>query len=85
MYDSVKKLLTEGGVALYDNVLYKGISAGLGVVKHKNRTIANNLITFNEMAMNDDEMQASLITLGDGLLMTVKRSKVNGYEVYTCT
>jgi len=78
LYDSVKKLLTEGGVALYDNVLYKGISAGLGVVKHKNRTIANNLITFNEMAMNDDEMQASLITLGDGLLMTVKRSKVNG-------
>ncbi len=78
LYDSVKKLLTDGGVALYDNVLYKGISAGLGVVKHKNRTIANNLIAFNEMAMNDDEMQASLITIGDGLLMTVKRSKVNG-------
>ena len=73
LYESVKKLLSNGGIALYDNVLYKGISAGLGVVKHKNRTIANNLMKFNEKAMSDEEMQASLITLGDGLLLTVKK------------
>ncbi len=73
LYDSVKKLLADGGCALYDNVLYKGISAGIGVVKHKNRTIANNLILFNKMAMSDKEMQASLITLGDGLLLTVRK------------
>lgn len=75
LYENVKNALTENGCALFDNVLYKGISAGLGVVKHKNRTIAKNLISFNQNALCDSDVQASLLTVGDGLLLIAKKGE----------
>ena len=72
-YPEVMRLLSDKGVALYDNVLYKGLAAGTKTVAHKHRTITRNLEKFNSMACLDERIEATLIPVGDGLLLTVKK------------
>ena len=71
-YIRSKKLLKKGGYIIFDNVLYKGLPANEALVTHKHRTIANNLDRFNRAILKDSEMTASLIPIGDGLLIARK-------------
>ncbi len=72
-YPNVMRLLKKSGVALYDNVLYKGLAAGTKTVAHKHRTITRNLEKFNFDACNDENAVATLIPVGDGLLLSIKK------------
>ncbi len=72
-YPHVMRLLKSGGVALYDNVLYKGIASGTKTVIHKHRTIAKNLEKFNKTACNDENAAATIMPIGDGLLLSIKK------------
>ncbi|MDP4152636.1 MAG: methylated-DNA--[protein]-cysteine S-methyltransferase [Bacillota bacterium] len=63
--------MREQGIMIFDNVLYKGITADLTAVKHKNRTIARNLKIFTDMAMNDDRLISTILPTGDGVLLSV--------------
>lgn len=64
-----KKLLSEKGVILADNVIYKGMVIGPEFVKHKQRTAVMRLREFIDIVQNDEELQSELLEIGDGLLV----------------
>lgn len=64
-----KKLLSEKGVILADNVIYKGMVTGPEFVKHKQRTAVMRLREFIDIVQNDEELQSELLEIGDGLLV----------------
>ena len=64
-----KKLLSERGVMLADNVIYKGMVTGPEFVKHKQRTAVMRLREFIDMVQKDEELQSELLEIGDGLLV----------------
>lgn len=71
-YQWSKKLLSKGGILIFDNILYKGLPANRELVNHKHRTIANNLISFNREVMNDKDFTSSILPLGDGMIIARK-------------
>lgn len=73
MYENAKRVLSVNGVSVYDNVLYKGICAELGVIKHKNRTMVRNLVEFNSVATQDKHMQTAVVAVGDGVMISIKK------------
>ena len=64
-----KKLLSERGIMLADNVIYKGMVTGPEFVKHKQRTAVMRLREFIDTVQKDEELQSELLEIGDGLLV----------------
>ena len=68
-----KRLLSEKGVMLADNVIYKGMVTGPEFVKHKQRTAVMRLREFIDTVQKDEELQSELLDIGDGLLVMRKK------------
>lgn len=73
LFSLCRPLLAKRGILIFDNVLYKGITAGIQTVKHKNRTMVRNLQTFLTEAQNDGGFFSALVPTGDGVLILVKK------------
>lgn len=69
------KLLSDDGVIVADNVIYKGMVTGPEKVKHKQRTAVMRLREFIDVVKNDDKLESELVNVGDGI-MVIK--KING-------
>jgi len=66
------KLLAEDGIIIADNVIYKGMVTGPEKVKHKQRTAVMRLREFIDVVRNDQNLEAELIDVGDGLMVIKK-------------
>ena len=74
MYPVLKDLLVSGGVLLADNVLQDGTLAfSRYALDRRQRTIHERMRDFVWQARHDNDMDASLLTVGDGVLMSVKK------------
>jgi len=71
----VLRLLKPGGILISDNILYKGLVAQPDPIPHKHRTIANNLRKYLELICNDEQLETSVIPIGDGLAVSVKEGE----------
>jgi predicted O-methyltransferase YrrM len=78
LLEYVFDLLKPGGILLTDNVLYKGLVLKQGPIRHKVRTIVNNLSDFLKLIMNHPELDSTIITAGDG--MALSRRKILNEE-----
>ena len=67
-------LLSDEGVIIADNVIYKGMVTGPEKVKHKQRTAVTKLREFIEVVKNDETLESELVNVGDGL-MIIRRKK----------
>lgn len=72
-YPYLKKLLAAGGVLLADNVLFNGMVDGSGERNPKKATIFEGIDRYLRLAFSDEEMTSSLLPVGDGLCLSIKK------------
>lgn len=70
-----EKLIEPGGVMLTDNVLYKGIVCGHPHPR-RNKTIVTRLNALIDYVTNHEDYHTSLLSIGDGMLLSVRKDKV---------
>lgn len=73
MIEDCKRLLKHGGVLVADNVLYKGMTAEKSLVIRRKITIVKRLRSFIAALCADSEFETSIIPLGDGITLSVKK------------
>lgn len=71
-FDEAIRLLSDRGIIICDNVLFKGMIADDGLVDKKKGSIVRNLRSFIDYVMNLEEFKSSLIPMGDGILISVR-------------
>lgn len=72
-FEHAMRLCKKGGYIVADNVLYKGMVQS-DYNKHKQRTAVNKLRLFIDSVLNNDNLEAKLLDIGDGLII----AKVKG-------
>ncbi len=72
MLDKCVRLLRSGGLLIADNVLYKGMTADDNHVIRRKITIVKRLRKFIDALMAHDKLKTSLLSLGDGVTVSVK-------------
>jgi len=70
---SCVRLVKKKGVIIADNVLYKGMTNGADVVRHKQRTAVTGLRKFLEELENHPELKSEIIDIGDGITLSIKQ------------
>jgi len=73
MLDDCIRLLKKGGVLISDNVLYKGMIPDDNHVVRRKITIVKRLRKYIDALMNDERIITSLLPLGDGVTISVKK------------
>lgn len=73
MLDDCVRLLRRGGVLISDNVLYKGMTADDAHVVKRKITIVERLREYINALVNHRELETSLLPLGDGVTVSVKK------------
>ena len=63
-----------GGMILVDNVLFRGFVAGKAkIMNQKHQALVAKLQSFNEYLMTKKELVTSIVPIGDGLAICVKK------------
>lgn len=79
MYPVLKRLLHPGGVLMADNVLQDGtLAMSRYALLRRQRTIHERMRSFVREAKHDKEMDTTLLTVGDGVLMSVRKQQLSG-------
>ena len=70
----IKRLLCPGGLLVSDNVLQEGeIVESRFAVTRRNRTIHARMREYLSVLMKDDELVSTILTVGDGVALTIKK------------
>ena len=69
----LKRLLAPGGVLIADDVLLYGWATGEAEVPKKRRMLARHIEEYLEAVTSDAELTTSVIRVGDGMAVSVKR------------
>lgn len=67
-FEHALRLTQKGSIIIADNVLYKGYVLS-DYNKHKQRTAVNKLREFIDMVLHDENLDAKLVEIGDGLIV----------------
>ncbi len=65
--------LSDGGVVVSDNILYKGMVANDELVTKRQKTIVKNLREYLNILTNHTELVTSIIPIGDGVALSVRK------------
>jgi len=68
-YEKCKNLITNNGILIFDNVLWKG-----KVSEDSNDPKAKKIKEFNSYVKNDNYFEISLISIGDGIMLCKKKN-----------
>jgi predicted O-methyltransferase YrrM len=68
-------LLKKDGIIISDNVLYKGMIANDDLVERRQKTIVRKMRKYLKTITNHPSMESSILPLGDGLAITVKKGE----------
>ena len=68
----IKKLLRKGGFLVADDVLFYGMVNSSDTIKHKHRSIVNNLRKFLDALKNDDDFKTVVYEFEDGVSVSEK-------------
>ena len=70
-FEHALRLTQKGSIIIADNVLYKGYVLS-DYNKHKQRTAVTKLREFIDFVLNNPDLEANLIEIGDGLIVAKK-------------
>ena len=73
LFPHLKKLLKKGGILLADDVLLYGWLTGEVPVPQKRKMLYTHVKEYIDEVTNDSELYTSIINVGDGLAMSVKK------------
>lgn len=65
--------LSDEGIILSDNVLYKGMVASDELVVRRKKTIVKRMRNFLDYITSDESLESSILPIGDGVAITLKR------------
>ena len=68
------RLLNKEGALIADNVLFRGMVASKELAKRRKITIIKRMQTYLELVSNNDELITSVIPMGDGISVTVRKN-----------
>ncbi len=66
-------MLSEKGIVISDNVLFKGLVASQYETDGRKQKIANKIRTYNSWLTNHQDFHTTIIPIGDGLAISTKR------------
>lgn len=69
-FEEIRKKVHSGSVIITDNVLFMGKVAEPGIPPRKHRTIVVNLREYLDFLCSQEELDTSIIPLGDGMAIT---------------
>ncbi|WP_291632815.1 O-methyltransferase [Clostridium sp.] len=72
------RLLKKEGVLIADNVLFRGMVASKNLATRRKITIIKRMRTYLELVSNNKDLITSVIPMGDGISVTVRKSAENG-------
>jgi len=73
-FQATRQMLNDGGIIVCDNVLFKGYVFEKNInISKRLAKIAEKLHHFNEWLMTQDEFMTTLVPIGDGLSISVKK------------
>ena len=72
--NSCMKLLRPGGLLISDNILYKGMIASDSLVVRRKKTIVKRMRDYLKYICNHEQLETSIIPVGDGVALSYKRS-----------
>ena len=67
------RLLSDKGVIIADNVLFRGMVASDDLVKRRKITIVKRIRTYLDIVSNDKNLITTVIPMGDGIALTKRR------------
>ena len=73
MLDDCMRLLKTGGILMCDNILYKGMTADDGLLIKRKVTIVKRLRKLIDELTIREDMETSILTIGDGMTISVKK------------
>jgi len=76
------RLLKPGGLIVSDNVLYKGMIATNELVIRRKITIVKRMRKYLDAISHDPRLMTTVLPLGDGLAVSVKKAIENGKGEY---
>lgn len=68
------KLLSKDGIIIADNVLFRGMVASKDLVVKRQRTIVKRMRAYLEDVCSSEEFITSVIPMGDGIAVTMRRN-----------
>ncbi|MBZ9624130.1 O-methyltransferase [Clostridium sp. FP2] len=74
------RLLKKQGVLIADNVLFRGMVASKELATRRKVTIIKRMKSYLELVSNNDELITSVIPMGDGISVTVRKCKESSEE-----
>lgn len=72
-FDLCYPMLSEGGVIISDNVLYKGMVAADAYVIRRKITIVKRMRKYLEFITHHPELETTILPMGDGLAISIKK------------
>jgi len=71
------RLLKKEGVLIADNVLFRGMVASKQLATRRKITIIKRMQSYLELVSNNDDLITSVIPMGDGISVTVRKLAVS--------
>lgn len=68
------RLLSPGGLLISDNILYKGMIATDELMVRRKKTIVKRLRNYLDILCNSENLETSIIPMGDGVAVSYKKS-----------
>lgn len=68
------RILKKEGVLIADNVLFRGMVASKELATRRKITIIKRMRSYLELVFNNDELITSVIPMGDGISVTVRKN-----------
>ena len=69
-FAEVLRLISNGGLIISDNVLYKGMTATDELVKRRQKTIVGRMRKYLDMLCRHEKLTTSIIPIGDGVALS---------------
>ena len=73
LLDDILRVLSDDGVIVADNVLFRGMVANDDLVIRRKITIVKRMRAYLEMINEREELVTSIIPMGDGIALTTRR------------
>lgn len=67
------RLLSDQGVIVADNVLFRGMVASKELVKRRKITIVKRMKSYLDLVSKDENLVTTILPMGDGIALTVRR------------
>nr|WP_279326586.1 O-methyltransferase [Bacillus kexueae] len=74
-FELFEPLLSENAIIITDNVLFKGLVAEEEIESKRIRSLVKKIRHYNEWLMNHPDYETTIIPVGDGVAVSIKRGE----------